>query len=84
VVIGATTIHKKLEEYLTRNYKDLEEWRITFCVLESDIVTDKPEYYKVNVEFRRKGDKYGRVALVKVDPNNGEIIEFKEGWYWKF
>lgn len=84
MVVGATTIHKKLEEYLLRNYKDIEEWRITFCVLETKFETDEPDYYKVNVEFRRKGDKWGKTALVKADPETGEITEFKEGWYWRF
>jgi len=83
VVVGATTIHKKLEEYLKRNYLDIEEWRITFCVLETKLKTGEPDHYKINIEFRRKGQTLDRVALAKADPNTGEIIEFKEGYYWR-
>lgn len=83
MVVGVTTIHKKLEEYLKRNYPDIEEWRITFCVLEPKPKTDEPGYYKININFRRKGQILDKAALAKADPNTGEIIEFKEGYYWR-
>lgn len=83
MVVGVTTIHKKLEEYLKRNYPDIEEWRITFCVLEPNLQTGEPDHYRINISFRRENQVVDRVALAKADPNTGEIIEFKEGYYWR-
>jgi hypothetical protein len=39
-----------------------------FCALETKLMTSEPDYYKLNVEFRRKGGKFGKVTLVKAIP----------------
>jgi hypothetical protein len=79
MVVGASTIHDKIKEFIEKNYKEIEEWRIPFCVLDED-----ERYYRVNIEFRKKGEYFGKTASLKVDADSGEIIEFKEGWYWRF
>ena len=82
MIVGAAKIHEKLEEYLNRNYKDIEYWEIASSVLETKITGNDngaSDYYKVTVDYKRTGDTSSRTALVKAEPNTGEIIGFKEG-----
>ena len=82
MIVGAAKIHEKLEEYLNRNHKDIEYWEITSIVLETRITGNDngaSGYYKVTVDYKRTGDTSSRTALVKAEPNTGEIIGFKEG-----
>lgn len=75
--MGASLIYEKVKEYMEKNYRDAEEWRISLCILED------AGYYKVNVEFCRRGDPFVKTAMIKADASTGDIIEFREGWQWK-
>jgi len=72
-------IRNKIEEYLNTALK-ITEFDITFAKLD-----EKENIWKVNVEFKEKGDEeFTKSALFGLDVDGGDIKQFKKGEYWRF
>ena len=77
MVITFGDVRDKIEEYLKTALK-ITEFDITFAKLD-----EKEDIWKVNVEFKEKGDDVlPRSALFVLDAESGDVRQFEKGRYW--
>lgn len=72
-------IRELVEQYLSVLYPGSRGLEITFLVKNTE-----PDFWKININFKKKeSDIWSHSAMIKMEPD-GAILEFKEGWYWKY
>ena len=83
MTVGATEVFEKVKQYLQKNYPDLESFTMPYCSLYESVL-EKKKYYRVQVNFKRKGDILTRSAILQANSETGAIEMFKEGFTWTY
>ena len=66
MTVGATEVFEKVKQYLQKNYPDLESFTMPYCSLYESVL-EKKKYYRVQVNFKRKGDILTRSAILQAN-----------------
>lgn len=82
MTVGAGDVFEKVKQYLEKNYPNLESFTMPYYSLYESML-EKKKYYRVEIAFKRKGDLFNRSAILKANPETGEIEMFKEGFTWQ-
>lgn len=65
-------------DYLRVLYSDVSTVDITFLVKDQ-----RTGNWKVNTRFKKRDSFLSIQALLRID-ENGDVVEFKEGWSWRY
>ncbi len=85
MTISATDVFDKVSAYVRKNHGNVESLTIPYCSLKEDYPSKK-KVYRVQIEMKIKGDIFplSKTAIAEVDPENGNITMFKDGYTWTY
>jgi len=85
MTISATDVFDLISEYVKKKYGNVESIRVPYCSL-FEYFTTKKKVYRVQIDMKLKGDifPFPKTAIAEIDPENGSVTMFKEGYTWDY
>ena len=83
MTVGINEVFDNVVKYVKRNYPDVENVTMPYCVLTEEI-DKKEKYYRAEVHFKISKEALAKTAVLKANAENGKVYWFKEGFTWKF